>query len=137
MDPVSHKPIEQQEDEEKTETILTSNSSTPREGSLGVPLMIMEKHTKNEKKQTEGDMNLDEISEVLNGYEMVGVDAGLWMNQGTTNPNSSGPNSCSLEESLNPSMGESNSIQQWVDSMLSLDGFNQLEEVLLFLKNCQ
>ncbi|XP_058186639.1 myb-related protein 315-like [Rhododendron vialii] len=137
VDPVSHKSIEQQEDEEKTEAIPTSNSSTQREGSLGVPCMIMEKHTKNEEKQlTEGDMNLDETSELLRGYEMVSLDAGLWMNQGATNPSSCSP-SFSLEESLNPSMGESNPIQQWVDSMLSCDSFNQLEEVLLFLKNCQ
>lgn len=99
--------------------------------------MIVEKHTKNEEKQTEADMiNLDETSETLQGYEMVSLDAGLWMNQGATNPNSCSP-SFSLEESLNPTMGESNPIQQWVDSMLSCDGFNQLEEVLLFLKNCQ
>ncbi|GFY87275.1 myb domain protein 40 [Actinidia rufa] len=92
-------------------------------------------------------LGLDPVTHTLveqKRKELCGsLDVGLWLNQETTNSNSQSP-SLSLKDSPNP-MGESSSmkedsIQKWVDSvdsMLSWDGFNQLEEELLFLENLQ
>ncbi|KAH7846696.1 hypothetical protein Vadar_017081 [Vaccinium darrowii] len=141
VEPISHKPLEQPKEEVKSETVPTLNSSTQQEGSLGVPVMITEKHTKNEEKQNEGDIKLDETTDILQDYERVCLDVGLLMNQEATNSISCST-SFSLEESLNPSMCKSSAIQQGVDSVDSMlwyswDGLYQLEEELFFLKNCQ
>ena len=133
MDPVTHTPVEEKEKvEEKIETNPEPNALKEQEETRG--------------KENEAKMGLDGRNDLLNGYEALcwSSDVGLWWNQETTNSNSQSL-SLSLEDSLNPSMGESlsmkeDSIQKWVDSvdsMLSWDGFNQLEEELLFLENFQ
>lgn len=87
----------------------------------------------------------NETTTLSNTYEDVceNLDIVLWMNQEANTSTSYSP-SFSLEESLsNPLMGESSyiqedSLQQWVqsvDSMLSWDAFNQLEEELYYFGN--
>ncbi|PSR87522.1 hypothetical protein CEY00_Acc30570 [Actinidia chinensis var. chinensis] len=130
LDTVTHMPKEKVE--EKIETNPEPNSLKEQEETRG--------------KENEAKMVLDGRNDLLNDYEVLcgSLDVGLWWNQETTNSNSQSL-SLSLEDSLNPSMGESpsikeDSIQKWVDSMdsmLSWDGFNQLEEELLFLENFQ
>ncbi|KAA8530145.1 hypothetical protein F0562_004854 [Nyssa sinensis] len=154
VDPVTHKPIEQKEKvEEKTETTPETNSSKEQEENLEV-ISRTDNHAQSEVLKTSDQkqneeveiISTDETTDLLHNYEMLcgSLDVGLWMNQETnTTSNSNSSPSLSLEDSLNPSMGESSSIQedspqQWVDSvdsLLSWDCFNQLEEELFFLND--
>ncbi|KAM7509845.1 hypothetical protein LguiB_008720 [Lonicera macranthoides] len=140
IDPLTHKPVEQKEE---TETIPESNSEGNFEGALASGLEL------DNQRKNEVDITIkDDTTSVFNNYEMLceSLDMNLWMSKesntcSSTNSYSYSP-SFSLENSANPSsMGESSasvqedSLQQWVDkvdSILSWDGFNQLEEDLFF-----
>ncbi|PQP97114.1 myb-related protein 315-like [Prunus yedoensis var. nudiflora] len=103
----------------------------------------------NDKLQNVPELaGFDETNDLLKNYEMFcgSLDLGTFLlNQGTNTNNTSTSNSYStssfsVEESNNPSIsiGESiqeHSLQRWVDSvdsMLSWDGFNNLEQDLFF-----
>ncbi|KAK1383912.1 Myb domain protein 40 [Heracleum sosnowskyi] len=134
VDPVTHSPVEPKE---KAEMII----ETMPESTLHIPEARPETNDINERKN-EINVATDDTINLLNNYEGVceNLDVVLWMNQEANTSSSCSP-SFSLEESLsNPLMGESSyiqedSIQQWVqsvDSMLSWDAFNQLEEELYY-----
>lgn len=156
LDPLTHKSIEQQK--EKTETLtesLPSNDHDEEELSLQDGVTSMDNNyaqrdipETNEKPDTVELINSDETSNLLNNYEMLcgNLDMGLWLNQETNTAASTCSSSFSREESLNRSMGvpplniQENSLQQWVDSVdsfLSWDGFNNLDQDLLFLEQTQ
>ncbi|PSS30173.1 Myb-related protein [Actinidia chinensis var. chinensis] len=132
LDPVTHTLVKQKEKVEEKIEINPEPNSLKEQGET-------------REKENEAKMGLDETIDLLHDYEELcgSLDVGLWLNQETTNSNSQSP-SLSLKDSPNP-MGESSSmkedsIQKWVDSvdsMLSWDGFNQLEQELLFLENLQ
>lgn len=112
-------------------------------------------------QKTQGDHHvelstMDDTTAFLNNYETLcgNMEVGSWLNSQETNTSTN--NSCSTssfswedQSSYNPSisMGESppnnfqeedNSLQQWidnVDSFLSWDCFNQLEDNLFLLEN--
>ncbi|KAL6978237.1 hypothetical protein U1Q18_041029 [Sarracenia purpurea var. burkii] len=150
LDPVTHKPIDQKEkaDEEKTDQTTINSSSTEQEESFEVITeTTLEKQDETHKIMTTLEETNDDL---LHDYEIMmcggSLDDGLWMSQETNNTTSNSYSPAfSLEDSLNPSMAESSSIQEdsirkWVDSvdsMLSWEGFNQLQEELFFLENCQ
>ena len=149
---MTHKPIEQNENsgDHKNETTLESNSSKVQEESQLEVKSIDQKDNHAEKdfvsteeKRNEVEVTLDETNDLINNYDIWcgSMDLGLWMNQETnTNNTSYSSNSFSLENSSNPSMGESPSLQQWVesvDSIFSWDGFNHLEQDLFFLENSE
>ena len=94
-----------------------------------------------EEIRNEVELTLDETNDLLNNYDIWcgSLDLGSWMNQETNTNTSYSSTSFSLENSSNPSMGESPSLQwvESVDSMLSWDGFNHLEQDLFFLENSQ
>ena len=94
-----------------------------------------------EEIRNEVELTLDETNDLLNNYDIWcgSLDLGSWMNQETNTNTSYSSTSFSLENSSNPSMGESPSLQwvESVDSMLSWDGFNHLEQDLVFLENSQ
>lgn len=140
IDPLTHKPVEQKEE---TETIPELNSERNFEGALASGLEL-----DNRRKKEAVITIKDDTTSVLNNYEMLcgSLDMSLCMNKesntcSSTNSYSYSP-SFSLQNSANPSsMGESSasvqeeSLQQWVDkvdSILSWDGFNQLEDDLFF-----
>lgn len=134
VDPVTHNPVETKE---KAEMII----KTMPESTSHIPEAMPETNDISEKKN-EINVGSDDTTNLLNNYEGVceNLDVALWMNQEANTSTSYSP-SFSLEESLsNPLMGESSyiqedSIQQWVqsvDSMLSWDAFNQLEEELYY-----
>ena len=134
VDPVTHSPIEPKEKSEMiTET--TPDSTSP------VPETRPETSDITDKK-SEMNAGSDETMNLSSNYEglLENLDVLLWMNQEANTSTSYSP-SFSLEESLsNPLMGESSyiqedTIQQWgqsVDSMLSWDDFNQLQEELYY-----
>ena len=94
-----------------------------------------------EEIRNEVELTLDETNDLLHNYDIWcgSLDLGSWMNQETNTNTSYSSTSFSLENSSNPSMGESPSLQwvESVDSMLSWDGFNHLEQDLFFLENSQ
>ncbi|XP_041006438.1 myb-related protein 315-like [Juglans microcarpa x Juglans regia] len=144
LDPVTHEPIEQKGiSSDKNETAVESRSSKGQEKSE--EFKSMDSHAKRDSLGTEEKMDevkliLDETNDLLSSYDIRwgGLDFGSWMHQETNTKSY-----YSLENSVNPSMGESSSIQeeslqQWVesvDSVLSWDGFNYLEQELFFLQN--
>lgn len=106
-----------------------------------------------EKEENVVAMSSNDTTNLLNNYEILcgGLEMNMWMNKETntsiSTTNSYSNNSFSLEDSITlSSKAESYGIQQesldqqqWVfggvDSMLSWDGFNQLEQELFFLEN--
>ncbi|GKV07870.1 hypothetical protein SLEP1_g19579 [Rubroshorea leprosula] len=127
LDPLTHKPIEK--NEEKKEPELELSCPSKQGESLEV------------KKEEIQQPNLDETEHLVDKYEMMvggNFDFGQWLAQ-QTNTSSSYSSSFSLEElnSNNHSI-QQESLQQWVDSVdsfLSWDAFNQLEEnIFLFGK---
>ncbi|KAL6325415.1 hypothetical protein AAG906_023260 [Vitis piasezkii] len=146
LDPVTHKPIEEKDEvNEKNDTVPDSASSKQQEESNGERGDTLDTV---QGKQTGGEMTSHEAStdDLLN--EMLGgssdLELGLLMNQQTKTSSNTYSPSFSLEDSLNPSMAESSSLQddclqQWVDctvdSLLSWDNFNHLEQELFFLEN--
>ena len=146
LDPVTHKPIEEKDEvNEKNDTVPDSASSKQQEESNGERGDTLDTV---QEKQTGGEMTSHEAStdDLLN--EMLGgssdLELGLLMNQQTKTSSNTYSPSFSLEDSLNPSMAESSSLQddclqQWVDctvdSLLSWDNFNHLEQELFFLEN--
>lgn len=154
LDPVTHKPMEQTEKSnggEENETSQEPNSLKEQEESLEVKLQddqAKNDFLKTDEKQEQDELiTLDEASDLLNNYEMLcgSLDLGSWIKNQETNTSTSYSSSLSLEESNNPSIVESSSIQedslrQWVDSMDSIfswDSFNHLDEDLFFLENSQ
>ncbi|KAK9271502.1 hypothetical protein L1049_001861 [Liquidambar formosana] len=158
LDPVTHKPIEQKEKtDEKLEAVLPESSSSKDEAAESLEVKSMDNHAQTDfpgkyMKQDEVELTSDETTSLLNSYEMLcgNLDVGLWLNQdANTTTNTCSP-SFSMEGSLNPSMVkpsslqentlQQNFLQQWVnsvDSFLPWDGFNHIEEELLFLENSQ
>ncbi|KAF5457333.1 hypothetical protein F2P56_021442 [Juglans regia] len=143
LDPVTHKPIEKKGNSgDKNETALESNSPKGREDSMEVNFMDNYNYSKKdslgtEEKRDKVELNLEETNDLLNNYDICwgSLDFGSWMNQ-ETNTNTTYSPSFSLENSSNPSVGESSSLQEWVgrvDSLLSWDGFSYLEQNIFFL----
>ena len=138
---MTHKPIEKAEKTDgKNKMISDSNSSNKQEASLESKSEDdhgMAVSPRRDEKLEEIQLTLDETNDLLNNYQMLcgSFDLDSWLNQ-DTNPSSSYTSSFSMEESNNPSMGETTSIQEdslkpWVDSVdsfLSLDSFIHLEE---------
>ncbi|XVF57879.1 hypothetical protein PTKIN_Ptkin07bG0018000 [Pterospermum kingtungense] len=149
LDPVTHKPIEKVEKTDGKSKIMNSdsNSSDKQESSLESKSedddhgMIASATRDHDQKLEEIQVTLDdETNDLLNNYQMLcgSFDLDSWLiSHDTNNTSSSYTSSFSVEESNNPSMGETNSIQeeytlkQWVDSVdsfFSWDGFIHLEE---------
>ncbi|XP_030930895.1 myb-related protein 315 [Quercus lobata] len=149
LDPVTHKPLEQNENsgDDKDEITLESNSSKgqeerqPEVKSIDEDNDAKQDFVSTEEISNEVELTLDETNDLLNNYDIWcgSLDLGSWMNQETNTNTSYSSTSFSLENSSNPSMGESPSLQwvESVDSMLSWDGFNHLEQDLFFLENSQ
>ncbi|XVF16271.1 hypothetical protein REPUB_Repub10bG0016700 [Reevesia pubescens] len=132
LDPVTHKPIEKAE----KSTDSDCNSSNKQEASLESKSEDDHEMTvsprRDYEKLEEIQVTLDETNDLLNNYQLMygSFDLDSWLNQDTSSTYTS---SFSVEESNNnPSMGETNSIQeddslkQWVDcvdSFLLWDGF--------------
>jgi myb proto-oncogene protein len=152
---VTHKPFEQKgSNGDNDETTVESNSSKGQEESVEFK-SSMDNHVRRDSLGTEekGEevelISMDETNDLLNNYggwwgSSTSLDLGCsWMNQAANTINTCYSSSFSLENSSNPSMGESpslqeDSLQQWagsVDSMLSWDGFNHLEQDFFFLEN--
>ncbi|XP_057983399.1 myb-related protein 315-like [Malania oleifera] len=149
LDPVTHLPIQQNDKaDDKIETFPEeSNSSKEQEESTEVKTNEDTNDQAHELTGSSEKRNEDVTAEdLLDNYEMLlgSWDMGLWLNQENNTPKACSP-SFSLENSLNPSSGESSSLQedplqQWVDSVDSLltwDGFNHLQEELFFLDQNQ
>ncbi|XP_020232508.1 myb-related protein 315 [Cajanus cajan] len=150
LDPVTHKPIEQKEHNEDTNK---TNSQQPyisggSEENVEMKSLDKEMMTKIEGKREENNvMTWDDTAELLNNFEMIfsQLDLGSWMSQEITNTstNSLCSSSVTLDDTSHLSVDESsyiqeNSLQQWVDSMdsiLSWDGFNPLDQDIFFLEN--
>ncbi|KAG4938415.1 hypothetical protein AAZX31_16G059900 [Glycine max] len=154
LDPVTHKPIEQKENTDEN-----TNKTNPHPSIFGgseenVEIKSLENGGTKEMAKTEGKreennkvINWDDTSELLNNFEMLcsKLDLGSWMMSQETNTstNSLCSSSVSMDDTSHLSMDESsylqeNSLQQWVDSMdsiLSWDGFNPLDQDILFLEN--
>jgi len=151
---VTHKPIEQKENTDEN-----TNKTNPHPSIFGgseenVEIKSLENGGTKEMAKTEGKreennkvINWDDTSELLNNFEMLcsKLDLGSWMMSQETNTstNSLCSSSVSMDDTSHLSMDESsylqeNSLQQWVDSMdsiLSWDGFNPLDQDILFLEN--
>ena len=149
LDPVTHKPLEQNENsgDDKDEITLESNSSKgqeerqPEVKSIDEDNYAKQDFVSTDETRNEIELTLDETNDLLNNYDIWcgSLDMGSWMNQETNTNTSYSSTSFSLENSSNPSMGESPSLQwvESVDSMLSWDGFNHLEQDLFFLENSE
>ncbi|XWS40643.1 hypothetical protein CRYUN_Cryun17cG0013200 [Craigia yunnanensis] len=136
LDPVTHKPIEKAEKTDgKNKMTSDFNSSNKQEASLETKSEDdhgMTISPRRDEKLEEIQVTLDETNDLLNNYQMLygSFDLDSWLNQ-DTNTSSSYTSSFSMEESNNPSMGETTSIQEetlkpWVDSVdsfLSWDSF--------------
>uniref|UniRef100_A0A2P2NLI7 Uncharacterized protein n=1 Tax=Rhizophora mucronata TaxID=61149 RepID=A0A2P2NLI7_RHIMU len=148
LDPLTHKPIEEMAkgtQDDKTEITPESDSSKMQENSLEANSQddqAKTDRTPNKDDSLEhGELVMDKTREVLENYEMLcgGMDVESWINQ-ETNPSTSHNSSLSLEESGNPTVSESPSIQEdslkhWVDgvdSILSWDSFYSLDQDLYF-----
>ncbi|KAA8548184.1 hypothetical protein F0562_004555 [Nyssa sinensis] len=107
VDPVTHKPIEEKEKvAEKTETVPEESLEVTPKADNHEQSGVLE----TSERQNEVEMSYDE----RNDYEMLSgsLDVGLWINQETNTSNSyNSTPPFSLEDSLNPSMGESSSVQ--------------------------
>ncbi|CAJ1785018.1 unnamed protein product [Sphenostylis stenocarpa] len=148
LDPVTHRPTESKKntDEGKNNTnypqASISGGSEENVGSDG-PKEI----TKTEGEREENKMTWDETSELLNNFEILcsQLDLGSWMSQeiNTSSTNSLCSSSVSMDNNSHLSMDESsciqeNSLQKWVDSMdsiLSWDGFNPLDQEIFLSEN--
>ncbi|KAJ9152792.1 hypothetical protein P3X46_026313 [Hevea brasiliensis] len=148
LDPVTHKPIEQKEmgtsSGVNNETIPEYNSSTGREENVEVKSQDDQAKSeliikKDEEKRSGKDetVSMDETSDLLSNYEMLcgSMDLGSWTNQLETNTTTYS-SSLSADESNNPSIGESPSVQD-MDSILSWESFNHLVDDILFVENIQ
>ncbi|XP_059624547.1 myb-related protein 315-like [Cornus florida] len=148
LDPVTHKPIEETETNpeldssiEQEESLEVTSMKDCRHAQCEVQVTIDEKQNEVNKIMVTSNESTDHHDDLLHNYEMLcpSLDVGLGVNQETNTSNSYYSPTFSLENSINPSsMGTQDSIQQWVDSvdsMLSWDGFNQLEDELFFLDN--
>ncbi|KAI4348254.1 hypothetical protein L6164_008997 [Bauhinia variegata] len=150
LDPVTHKPIEQKE--QNNDRSMTTHQPMSAEGyeeNMGIKSLesdATEEMPKTEIKIEENKVIWDDTTELINNYELLcsNLDLGSWMNQETnTSTSSYSSSSFSLDDSSHLSMGESPnlqeiSLQQWIDSMdpiLSWDSFNPLEQDLFFLEN--
>lgn len=146
---MTHKPLEQNENsgDDNDEITLESNSSKgqeerqPEVKSIDEDNDAKQDFVSTEEIRNEVELTLDETNDLLNNYDIWcgSLDLGSWMNQETNTNTSYSSTSFSLENSSNPSTGESPSLQwvESVDSMLSWDGFNHLEPDLFFLENSQ
>ncbi|KAK6256355.1 hypothetical protein QUC31_018073 [Theobroma cacao] len=146
LDPVTHKPIEKAEKTDgKNKMTSNSNSSNKQEASFESKSEddhAITVSTSRDEKSEETQVIFDETNDLLNNYQMLcgSFDLESWLNQ-DTNTSSSYTSSFSVEESNNPSLGETTSTQedslkQWVDSVdsfLSWDGFSHLEENFFLL----
>ncbi|PNX75843.1 protein ODORANT1-like [Trifolium pratense] len=150
LDPVNHKPIEQKQqtdDDQKDKTNQQLN--IPQEVEENVENIkslendVTKEMTKTEWKKEENKVTWDDSDELLNNFEILcsNLDLGTWMNQGTnTSTNSVSSSSISFDDTSHISIDESsylqqNSLQHWVDSMdslLSWDGFNPLDQNISF-----
>ena len=141
LDPLTHKPIE--EKKQVDEKVFTSKQDQ-EEGINGERGDILE--TEQEKETNHEASSDDLLSEMLSGSSEMELEMGLLMNQQTDISSNTYSPSFSLEDSINPSMAEYSSLQedslqlqQWVDStvesLLSWDNFNPLEQELFFLEN--
>lgn len=163
---MTHKLVEHMEENQETiEPTLESNSMKEQERSLEI--ISTEDHKENcemlcksqeivstnddktakcfpqrtDYKQNDFESIPGETNNPLQNCESFfeGLDVEcLWMNPEKLHVNTCSP-SFSLADSLNlSSMGDSSSLQHWVDcvdSLLSWDGFNQLEQELFFIEN--
>ncbi|KAK2969783.1 hypothetical protein RJ640_028063 [Escallonia rubra] len=144
LDPSTHKPIEQKEKSAAiVEEIPESSSPKEQEEVLEVTDNNAERDgSEIEERKNEVDMPSDETAaDLLNNYEILceSLDVDLWMNQDNTNTSTTSY-SPSFSSAGDSSSIQVDSLQQWVDSvdsMLSWDGFNQLEDELFFLENGQ
>ncbi|XP_061351859.1 myb-related protein 315-like [Gastrolobium bilobum] len=151
VDPVTHMPTEQKDhiDEDNNNTKLQPNVSQGSEDNVEIKSLESDgtkEMTKAEGKGEENMVTWDDTAELLNNFEMLcsQLDMGSWVSQETnTSTNSLCSSSVSVDDSSNLSMGEStylqeNSLKQWVDSMdsiLSWDGFNPLDQDIFFMEN--
>ncbi|TKY58873.1 myb proto-oncogene protein [Spatholobus suberectus] len=151
LDPVTHKPIEQKEhtDEDTNKTNPQPCISGGSEENVEINSLDSDgtkEMTKTDGKREENKVTWDDTSELLNNFEMLcsQLDLGSWMSQeNNTSTNSLCGSSVSLDDTSHLSVDESsyiqeNSLQQWVDSMdsiLSWDGFNPLNQDIFFLEN--
>ncbi|KAK7395732.1 hypothetical protein VNO78_16299 [Psophocarpus tetragonolobus] len=150
LDPVSHKPIEKKENTDED----TNKGNDVQPSISGVSQENMEtKSLENDgtKEMTKTEENKvitwDDTTELLNNFEMLcsQLDLGSWMSQENTSSTNSlcSTSSVSLDDTSHLSMDESsyikeNSLQQWVDSLdsiLSWDGFNPLDQDIFSLEN--
>ncbi|KAK2413742.1 transcription factor MYB20 [Trifolium repens] len=152
LDPVNHKPIEQNQqtnDDEKDKTNQQPNIPQGVEENVenikSLNNDVTKEMTKTEWKKEENKVTWDDSDELLNNFEILcsNLDLGTWMNQGTnTSTNSVSSSSISLDNTSHISIDESsylqqNSLQQWVDSMDSMipwDGFNPLDQEFSFFE---
>jgi len=138
---VTHKPIESKEstDEGTNNTNYQQNVEIKSLESDGTKEM-----TKTEGEREENKVTWDSTTELLNNFEMLcsPLDLGSWVSQETNTSTNSLCSSVSLDENSHL-MDESsyvveNSLEQWVDSMnsiLSWDGFNHLDQDIFFSEN--
>ncbi|KAJ7974732.1 Myb-related protein [Quillaja saponaria] len=147
LDPVTHKPIELMENtDDKNEINLLSNSSKGHQEHKEIK--SLDSHAGKELLESAGKaedtkLTLEDTTDLINCYEMFcrNMDLESWISQETNTSTSSYSSSFSLDDSNNLSMGESASLrkdsqQKWADSMnstLSWDSFNHLEQDLFFL----
>ncbi|KAF8378160.1 hypothetical protein HHK36_029497 [Tetracentron sinense] len=138
--PVIHNPIEHDHEyrEGEGEQVSESNSSREQEKNLEVELNNPGSKDSHVALKEQGgyEFGSNETNCLLDNYDnwWESLDLGLMMNPETNPPNTCS-SSFSLEDSLNPSMGESSflqedSLQQWVDtvdSILSWDGLHHLD----------
>lgn len=154
IDPVTHKPVEERENiEEKIVTIPESDTQKDEEGIAEDAILLSDDNAQRDSESNDrigGDevkMASDQTANVLSNCDMLcgSLEMELWMNQeaNTSSSITSYSPSFSMQDSLNLSSSSSiqeDSLQQWVgsvDSMLSWDVFNQLEDELFFMENTQ
>ncbi|KAF8369613.1 hypothetical protein HHK36_025110 [Tetracentron sinense] len=132
LDPVTHKPIQHHENpeiEEKKLQVESLDNPGPKEYLVAL------------EEQGKCDLVSNETINLLDSVMLwESLDMGLMNSK--TNPSNTCSSSFSLEDSLNPSMGESSiqedSLQHWVhsvDSILSWEGFDNLEDIFLLGKS--
>ncbi|XP_050382444.1 myb-related protein 315-like [Argentina anserina] len=160
-DSANNKAIEPKESIEDNNEIVTDISSELGQSNGLEPKLLQDNDNGNkgfEELSNEVELSaFDETADVLKNYEMFcrSLDLGAFMNQEVSNSSTTSSNntsatttattnsSFSVEESnYNPSVSigdqpllQQNCLQQWVesvDSMLSWDGFNNLEQDLFF-----
>ncbi|RDY08328.1 Myb-related protein 315, partial [Mucuna pruriens] len=149
LDPVTHMPIEQKEQHTDEDTNKANPHSVGSEENVEIKSLDgdgTKEMTKTEGKREENKVTWDETTELLNNFEMLcsQLDLGSWMSQDTnTSATSLCSSSVSLDDTSHLSMDESsciqeNYLQQWVDSMdsiLSWDDFNPLDQETFFMEN--